>query len=289
MRQRAIIHVAGPEGAGKTTLIETVLQRVDPPILVARCRRDDRLGEPEETSPRTEPELRRYLDAGAAGAALFSFPSAPFSTDDFFMTDLMVEYSRAVLLEGDSPLSYVDLSVFVAPTPQGRERLFVRRPIPRPSRRTQTAALERLFTEPAAAAELMGRMVGEPLAAMMRARPELVEAARVELLQKLDQAKESPAAPPAKRWTVSERYAGIERAQLVIVNVRDEDERRRAEDLLSDLVKLRQDKEILSDVLGYRGNRIPITAVGANLADLADPGLKKAIAKVRRVVQSRSV
>jgi len=180
------------------------------------------------------------------------------------------------------------LSVFVAPTPHVRQRLFVRRSTPRPSRPDQTAALERLFTEPAAAAELMGRMVGEPLAEMMRARPELVEAARVELLEKLAQVRESPASPAAKRWTVSERYAGIERAQLVIVNVRDEEERRRADDLLSYLAKLRQDKEIFSDVLGYRGNRIPITAVGANLADPADPSLKKAIAKVRRVVQSRS-
>lgn len=288
MRQRAFIHVAGPEGAGKTKLIETVLQRVDPPILVARCRRDDRLGEPEETSPRTEPELRRYLDAGAEGVALFTFPGAPSSTDDFFMTDLMVECSRAVLLEGDSPLSYVDLSVFVAPTPHGRERLFVRRSTPRPSRRKQTVALERLLTEPAAA-ELMGRLVGEPLAAMVRARPELIEAARVELLEKLSQARESPASPPAKRWTISERYAGIERAQLVIVNVRDDDERRRADDVLSDLVKLRQDKETFSDMLGYRGNRIPITAVAANLADTVDPGLKKVIAKVRRVVQSSSL
>lgn len=58
---------------------------------------------------------------------------------------------------------------------------------------------------------------------------------------------------------------------------------------MSDLVKLRQDKELFSDVLGYRGNRIPITAVAANLADPADPGLKKAIANVPRVVQSRSV
>ncbi len=289
MRQRAIIHVAGPEGAGKTTFIESVLQRVDPPILVARCRRDNRLAEPKETSPRTEPELRRYREAGAGGVALFTFPEAAATTDDFFMTDLMVEYSRAVVLEGDSPLSCVDLSVFVAPTPHGRERLFVRRSTPRPSRRKQAAHLERLLETPDGVAELMGRLVGEPLAAMLRFQPELVEAARTELLEKLGHARQSPALPPTKRWAVSERYVGIERAQLAIVNVRDEDERRRADELVSNLVKLRQDEELFSDILGYRGNRIPITAVAANLADPADPGAKKAIAKVRRVVQSRSV
>lgn len=289
MRQRAIIHVAGPEGAGKTTFIETVLERVDPPILVARCRRDDRLGELKETSVRTEPELRRYLHAGAGRVALFAFPEAAATTDDFFMTNLMTEYSRAVVLEGDRPISYVDLSVFVAPTPHGRERLFVRRSPPRLSRRKQIADLERLLEDPTGVAELMGNLVGEPLAAMLRARPDLVETARAELLEKLGHARHSPASPPTKRWAVSERYAGIDRAQLAIVNVRDEDERRRADVMLSDLAKLRQDKALFSDVIGYRGNRIPITAVAANLADPADPGVKKAIAKVRRVVQSSSV
>lgn len=289
MRQRAIVHVAGPEGAGKTTFVETLLHRVDPPVLVARCRRDDRLAEPKETSPRTEPELRRYLDAGAEGVSLFAFPPAAATSDDFFMTDLMADYSRAVVLEGDSPLSYVDLSVFVAPAPHRSERLFVRRSPPRPSRRKQTAELKRLLQEPAAVAELMGTLVGEPLAAMLRSRPDLVEAARAELLEKLNQDRQSPAPHQTKRWAVSERYAGIERAQLAIVNVRDEDERRGADGLLSDLVKLRQDKEIFSDVLGYRGKRILITAVAGNLADPADPAVKKAIDKVRRVVQSRSV
>ncbi len=189
MRQRAIIHVAGPEGAGKTTFIETVLQRVDPPILVARCHRDDRLAEPKETSARTEPELRRYLEAGADGVALFTFPEAPPTTDDFFMTDLMAEYSRAVVLEGESPLAHVDLTVFVAPAPHRRERLFVRRSTPRPGRRKQVADLKERLEEPAAVAELMGRLVGEPLAAMLRARPDLVEAARGELLEKLDRPK----------------------------------------------------------------------------------------------------
>jgi hypothetical protein len=288
LRPRAIIHVAGPEGAGKTTFIETVLRRVNPPILVARCRRDDRLAEPEETSRPTEPELRRYLDAGADGVALFTFPEATTATDDFFMTDLMAEYSRAVVLEGDSPICYVDLSVFVAPAPEGHERLFVRRSTPGPSRRKQAAELKQLLEEPDGVAALMGRLIGEPVAARLRARPELVETVRAELLEKLGQARELPASPPTKRWTVSDNYAGIERAQLAIVNVRDEHERRRADVVLSDLVKLRRDKELFSDVLGYRGNRIPITAIATNLAEPADPGVKKALAKVRRVVQSRS-
>lgn len=113
----------------------------------------------------------------------------------------------------------------------------------------------------------MGEMVGEPLAMMLRSQPPLFEAARMEMLARLDQAQWTPA-PPKKRWAVSDRY--------------------RADGLLAELAKLRQDKEILSYVLGHRGTRIPITAVAGNLADAADPGVKKSIARVKRVVRSHS-
>lgn len=162
-------------------------------------------------------------------------------------------------------------------------------PTPRPGRGKQSADIERLLEEPTAVAELMGQLIGEPAAAMLRSRPELVEAARAEMLAKLDQDRQSPAPPPTKRWAVSDRYAGIERAQLVIVNVRDQEDSRRADELVFDLAKLRQDQKIFSDVLGYRGNRISITAVAGNVTDPADPGTKKAIAKVRRLIQSRAV
>jgi hypothetical protein len=132
------------------------------------------------------------------------------------------------------------------------ERLLVRRSTPRPSRRKRTAVLKELPEGPSDVVELMGRLVGEPVA-MLRARPELVEATWAELLAKLGQPQGLPASLPAKRWTGSERYAGIERAQLAIVNILDEDERPTADELVSDVVKLRHDREIFSDVIGYRG------------------------------------
>jgi hypothetical protein len=130
MRQRALIHVAGPEGAGKTTFIEAILGEADGFILAARCVRDDTLRRSREVSTKTHPELRRYHAAGASGAALFSFPESEIGSDAFFMTDLMEDYSEAAILEGDSPVPFVDLAAFVAPPLPAGKTLLVRREQP---------------------------------------------------------------------------------------------------------------------------------------------------------------
>lgn len=76
MRQRALIHVGGPPGAGKTTLVEALLGHADHMITATRCVRDDTLPEPRETVAGTDSELHRYLAAGAHAAAGYTFPGA---------------------------------------------------------------------------------------------------------------------------------------------------------------------------------------------------------------------
>ena len=108
------MHVAGPPGSGKTTFIEAILKSVDGPVLAARCIRDDALRQALETAPKDHPELWRYKQAGAWDAALFAFPGKLIGSEAFFVSNLMMEYSTAVLLEGDDPVGFVDLRVFVA-------------------------------------------------------------------------------------------------------------------------------------------------------------------------------
>ena len=226
MRERALIHVAGPPGSGKTTFVEAMLSAGGGPILAARCIRDDALRQARETAPVTHPELRRYRQAGASGVALFTFPENDLGSDAFFVTNLMTDYSRAVLLEGDNPLGFTDLAVFVAPAPADDEALFVRRT--------------------------------RNLVATKRARA-----------------------------AIAERYAGIQHAQLVVVNIRSESERKRGEQIVADVVRLRKEEDLYDDILGFCGSRIPITAVVANLTDPDDPGRKKALARVRRPLRPK--
>ena len=181
MRERTLVHVAGPKGAGKTTFIESIVSTLGWFVLAARCVRDDSLRRSRETAPKAHPELRRYREAGATGAALFAFPEGDIGSDAFFVTHLMEDYSQAV----------------------------------------------------------------------------------------------------------AGGYEGVEHAQLVVVNIRSEAERQRGEQLVADVGRLRKDSALFDAILGFRGSRIPVTAVVANLADPRDAGTKKAVARVRRALRTR--
>ena len=55
MRTRAFVHVAGPAKAGKTALVEAMLECSDALVIAARCGRDDTLAHPRESSPAHAP------------------------------------------------------------------------------------------------------------------------------------------------------------------------------------------------------------------------------------------
>jgi hypothetical protein len=250
MRSRAIIHVTGPPGSGKTTFVQDVLLSSRwLSTLAARCTLDPTLRRPVEASPARHSELERYRAAARVPAcALYRFPPS-VSEFAFFETRLMESPSEAVVLEGDCPVSSVDLRVFIAPPlPAGRS-LLTRRP--GGGWRSQTARrardMQRLIAELTRAGFLQAES-GEP-------------------------------------WTVEEPYQDIENAGLVVVNVRTQDEADGAARLLAELPRLRQDEEVRRDVLGPLGRRIPITAVAADLDDLRHPGTRKAMARVKRAVQ----
>jgi energy-coupling factor transporter ATP-binding protein EcfA2 len=289
MRERAVVHVAGPSGCGKTTFIESVLGAVGGLIVVARCVRDDTRRHARETAPKTHPELRRYRDGGASGAALFVFPESDIGSDAFFMTELMADYSQGVVLEGNNPLGYLDLAVFVAPPPAAGERLFVRRTRDRArEQRGKVDAIKRLLCEPDGVAELLGEIVGGPLVEFARKSPKLTEDTRANLLAGIAALRKAPQPKPTQHWAISDRYSGIEHAQLVVVNVRHDSERGAGEQLAADLVRLRKEEELFNDVLGFRGSRTPITVVVANLAQPSDPGRRKALVRVRRAFYSKT-
>jgi hypothetical protein len=287
--ERAYIHVGGPAGAGKTTFVETLLRSIDRCWLAARCVRNDSLRRSRETSAKTHPELRRYRQAGAIAAALFEFPEDDIGTDEFFMTHLMEDYSQGVVIEGDNPLGFVDLRVYIAPAPPAGTSVFGRYQRDRAKEeRAKADAMSRLLRTPEGPADLLEQLVSTAMADFVRGNKPLLEKTRANFLAAIAQTRSAPPPKPTEHWTIAKGYQGIEHAQLVVVNIRNAPERRPGEQLVGDLGRLRKEPALFNDILRGRGSKIPITAVVANLNDPKDAGLKKALARVGRAMRRGS-
>ena len=118
-------------------------------------------------------------------------------------------------------------------------------------------------------------------------QPRALDQMRRTLKSKLAEARRAPPPAPTEHWALEEGYAGIEHAQLIIVNLRADADHRAAESIVVDVARLRKDDEIYRDVVGVRGNRLPVTAIVADLANSKDPRLKKVMARVKRMTKRR--
>jgi hypothetical protein len=145
---------------------------------------------------------------------------------------------------------------------------------------------EESLRQPDGMATWMEDVMGLPLGDFVRKNPRLTEDVRSSMLEGIAQVRAAPQPKPVDYWAVSKRFQGIERAGLVVVNVRDPAQRPAAEQLLADLARLRKDDTLFNDIVGWRGYRTAITAVVANLADPRDVGRRKAVARVRRTTRS---
>ena len=193
-----------------------------------------------------------------------------------------------IVLEGP-PVEYLDLTVFVAPALPEDESLFRRVTRDRArEKREGLVRLEKLLRKPEGPREFLVLTVGEALAESAALDPKLLDSTRASMLAGVEKERAAPPPAPTKHWAITAGYEGIEQAQVVVVNIRSADERPGAQRLVDDLVRLRKDEAIFQDILRRRGHRIPITAVVADLADPGDPGLKKALARIRRAFRLAS-
>jgi hypothetical protein len=283
---RPILHVSGPPGSGKTTFIEAVLRSLHSDVTCIRATRDGSLRRPQERRPKSHEESRRYRAAGATGVAVYSFPSAHADPDTFYMTDFMAGYSTAVIIEGDCPLEYVELTAFVAPAPSPGSSLLHRVLRHHEAEHAESlAAMERVLESPQSLARFLLGGVSKEALKYALANPGTLEKSREEMKASLEKRRAAPAPPPTEHWAVASPYEGIEQAQLVVVNARSDDERKRGTDLVQETARMREDDAVFHDLFDIQGSRVPITAVIADLRGEKDPGLKKALARVKRALR----
>ncbi len=285
MIERAFVHVAGPPSGGKTMFLERLLESNRAKLLmVARGVRDESLDALEESSERSDAELQRYRDAGARHAARLSFPGTARDSEAFFSSAFMSEYSEGVLIEGDSPLAFrPQLSVFVTPPiPEGAtllERVSEDRAA---AHQRQLAYLRQLLDAPGALEQWLDRMIAAEFHGLLPASGTRSANARSMMREQLAQLEAQKPPSPVERWALADGFHGIERAGVVVINACSADERMRGEAMLPELVRMRKDRRVFDDVIGLRGNRLPITAGVANLADPKDKGLKRLVTRVKR-------
>lgn len=287
MIERVLLHVAGPTGAGKTMLIEALLRSLDQDATCVRAIQDETLHRPKESRPRSHPELRRYKSAGAGTVAVYRFPSTHADGETFYMTDLMMDCAPVVVIEGDRPLEYVNLTTFVAPVLPKGSTLLRRVLREHETERAQVIALlERALDSPEELPRFLLRDFGEAAVQLALKRPGMIEDMRATVAAHLAKLRAAPPPEPTEHWGLAPGHEGIERAQLVIINARNESERSRGGLHLQEIARLRKDDAVFKDVIGLLGRKVPITAVVANLSDARDPGLKKGLARIRRAVRS---
>ncbi len=207
-------------------------------------------------------------------------------TFDFFDAPFMLDYSDCVLIEGDRPLPEIDLEVFVAkPLAPGERLLEFRKPSSagRSKRNDEDSATEGLAADPLAEFELVRQLLGLPGSpSNSKGLPPIEEHLR--MLLRAGLREEHHSRRGGKRWTIHDSCRGIENAGLVIVHCESPAERARAESFLAELERIRSDPAVFEDVSSSKTTRVAITAVAGDVGDPKDPGTKKAIARIARLV-----
>jgi hypothetical protein len=115
MTERAYIHVAGPTRSGKTTWSRRSSAPSTAPRSPSVAGATMTSTSPRSPRPRAMPGSGATAHRSHSGAARFDFPAEEQDGDGFFCSKVLSDFSEAILIEGECPVGYVDLEVFVAP------------------------------------------------------------------------------------------------------------------------------------------------------------------------------
>lgn len=297
MRNRKYICVQGPEGTGKTTLIQRLMNSTRRALWLV-CR----------TRPAPSPELagkwiygtkesREIAEAGAVESCVYYLPGESQGIHDLFWdSEFIQSYSDAIAFEGcDPPGVESDLYVHVMRPLMDEEELTSLEEVEvcqidsRDYLRMAGISLPedaRVLSEEENEQQLEEE--NEDLAGSDEDISEEIIEIPDELAELILRALERKPMPIKKKvWKPRPGHEEIARCGLVIINIHDEPERPAAERTRRQIEALRTRPELRADILGHRYDRLRVTIVIANLCDPRDPELRKALARIKRVVTRR--
>src|SRR5438552_1048412 len=101
-----------------------------------------------------------------------------------------------------------------------------------------------MLSQPDGMATWMHEVMSIPVGELLRVKAELGEDVRTKMLAGIAGARKAPPLKPMEHRAVSERLKAIERAGLLVVNIRDQSERASAEQLVAYVHRHRKDNAV---------------------------------------------
>ena len=291
--QRAFIRVDGSDNSGKTLLIQQYLKSNRSTFVsIARIQETEEVNAPEADYKKTA-ELERVSTDDVFSTMVYRYPPQQRGRahEEFWDTTFMEEPTDAVFLEGAADFGLEpDLYIFVTRSLAKNESLLRQDEI-----EITRLDLKDLF-------ELFGgikleevEITGDEIEDDENLEFSDEEIVNEEIIEIPDSVAEiilqaKSEGFPLKRqgWVLPDTHKGLKGASMVIINIRDEAEAEAARQLSDEIHRMHKDSEIIRDLsLRTRDGR-RLTVFIANLANPKDPELKKAIARIKRVIRENS-
>jgi len=277
----------GPEGSGKTTLIQRMLEsNRSKRLSTARLRIQDGVEEPTLMAEGSE-ETRRCLDSGAEDALLMFYPEGQRYDASVRCWEERFYYAApdGILFEGGYSRGLrSELRFFVASPWMAAEPFLARR-------RVEVGHL--------ALQDYLNIAFGHVPGGKEESRPpdHLDEEAEVigeeewevpdETAAKLSQWADEGVPIHNERWSVPDGHTDLFLCDAVVINVHGARESEAAERMAADIRRVRKDEALAREVLESHS---PVSRPSLFIADLSDPkhpGTRQAVARIKRAFRQR--
>jgi GTPase SAR1 family protein len=288
MQEIPFVWIDGLASAGKTTLIERLLQsNRKRDFVVVRLLASDNVSETRSDGGES-PECMRYGNAGSTAALRLDYPFMHLPKDEneamewvrcLAWRDWGGEESAcdALVCEGENDFHWrSQLRVFVArPLPEGQSLITKRR-----GKRFSLELEDCLPLVHSLAGPPPEAIVDEPAWTDAQASDDFSEpVGRI-----MEMAKNRL---PVYRnvWEISPEYKNITNAAVIVINIHDEKERAAALQLVQEIRRLRDDRAVAHDVFSYHDYRGKVSIYVCNFSNPSDKELSKALTRIKRSIQ----
>ena len=291
--QRAFIRVDGTDNSGKTLLIQQYLKSNRSAwVSVARILETEEVNAPEADYKKTA-ELERVSTDDVFSTMVYRYPPQQRGRahEEFWDTTFMEEPTDAVFLEDAADFGLApDLNIFVT-RPLAMNESLLRQDEIEIARLDVKGVLEFLTGIKLDEVEMPDDEI-EDDENLEFSDDEIIEETITEIPDSVAEVilKAKSGGFPLKRQgrVLLHTHKNLKGASMVIINIRDEAETEAARQLAEEIRRMHKEEEIIRDLSLRTTDGRRLTLFIANLANPKDPQLKRAIARIKRVIRENS-